>query len=135
MAAEQRRRQFIEGLRAVAAFYDQNPDAFYDGMHITLNMYVWGSAARRALGETARAFGKCNKLYDDNNVTVSRQFGEQITLAVFAPRAKVCRRLVTGTRILPARVVPATREIRIPPAQVDIVEWQCEPLLPGHTVS
>ncbi len=38
---------FIAGLRAVAEFYEQNPDAYYDGMHITLNMYVWGGAARQ----------------------------------------------------------------------------------------
>ena len=50
MSIEQhRRRQFIEGLRAVASFYEQNPDAYYDGMHLTLNMYVWGGAARQTL--------------------------------------------------------------------------------------
>jgi hypothetical protein len=63
----------------------------------------------------------CNKVYDHHNVTVSRQFSEQITLAVFAPRAKFCRRVVTGTRILPARM--------------EIVEWQCDPLLPGDAAS
>jgi hypothetical protein len=62
----------------------------------------------------------CNKLYDHHNVTVSRQFTEQITLAVFAPRAKVCRRMVTG-RILLARM--------------EIVEWQCDLLLPGDAPS
>jgi hypothetical protein len=77
----------------------------------------------------------CNKVYDDHNVTVSRQFSEQITLAVFAPRAKVCRRVVTGTRILPARIVPPTNEIRIPSARMEIVEWQCDPLLLGDAPS
>ncbi len=38
MSVEQRRRQqFIAGLRAVASFYEQNADAYYDGMHVTLN--------------------------------------------------------------------------------------------------
>jgi hypothetical protein len=45
---QRRRRHFIEGLRAVADFYEQNVDAYYDGMHITLNMYVWGGAAHAA---------------------------------------------------------------------------------------
>jgi hypothetical protein len=131
MNLDQRRRwHFIQGLRAVAEFYEQNPDAYYDGMHITLNMYVWGGAARQTLRQMARVLAPCNKVYDDHNVTVSRQFSEQITVAVFAPRAKVCRRVVTGTRILPARIVPATSEIRIPPARMEIVEWQCDPLLP-----
>ncbi len=132
---QSRRRHFIEGLRAVADFYEQNADAYYDGMHITLNMYVWGGAARHTLRATARAFGQCDKLYDDRNVTVSRQFSEQISVAVFAPRAKVCRRVVTGVRILPARIVPATNEIHIPAARIEIVEWQCDPLLPDHARS
>src|ERR1700728_4422298 len=111
---QHRRRQFIDGLRAVAQFYENNPDAWYDGMHLTLNMYVWGRSARSTLAEMARAFGQCNKVYDDNNITLSRQFREQVTLAVFAPRAKVCRRVVMRTRILPARIVPATVAGRIP---------------------
>jgi hypothetical protein len=132
---QSRRRHFIEGLRAVADFYEQNADAYYDGMHITLNMYVWGAAARHTLRRMARAFGPCNKLYDDRNVTVSRQFSEQITVAVFAPRAKVCRRVVTGMRILAARILPATKEIHIPPARIEVVEWQCDPLLPDDARS
>ena len=130
MSNEQlRRRQFIEGLRAVAEFYEKNPGAWYDGMHLTLNMYVWGRAARKALIETSRLFGHCNKIYDENNMTVSRQFSEQVTLAVFAARARVCRRQVLGSRILPERIVPATSEVRIPASRVEIVEWQCDPLL------
>jgi len=126
---QRRRRQFIEGLRAVAQFYEENPGAWYDGMHLTLNMYVWGRAARKILTETARAFGRCNKVYDDNNITVSRQFSEQVTVAVFAAKARVCRRVILGARILPARVVPATGEVHIPASRVEIVEWQCDPLL------
>ena len=129
MSTERRRRQFIAGLRAVANFYEENPGAWYDGMHLTLNMYVWGRSARKILAAMARLFGQCNKVYDDNNITVSRQFSEQVTVAVFAPRAKVCRRVVLGTRISPARIVPATEEICIPASSVEIVEWRCDPLL------
>ena len=88
-----------------------------------------GPLRTHTLAELARAFGHCNKVYDDNNVTVSRQFSEQVTVAVFAPRAKVCRRVVMGTRILPARIVPATDEVHIPASRVEIVEWRCDPLL------
>jgi hypothetical protein len=130
-----RRRQFIEGLRAVATFYEENPGAWYDGMHLTLNMYVWGRAARKALIETARLFGHCNKAYDENNITVSRQFSEQVTVAVFAARARVCRRVILGSRILPERIMPATNEVRIPASRVEIVEWQCDPLLKDHQPS
>lgn len=133
MNKEQHRRlHFIQGLRAVATFYEENPNAWYDGMHLTLNMFVWGRAARKTLAETAKAFGQCNKIYDDTNITVSRQFSDQVTVAVFAPRAKVCRRIVVGARVLPARIVAATEEVCIPEARVDIVEWQCDPLLQNN---
>jgi hypothetical protein len=133
MNKEQHRRlHFIQGLRAVATFYEENPNAWYDGMHLSLNMFVWGRAARKTLVETAKAFGQCNKVYDDTNITVSRQFSDQVTVAVFAPRAKVCRRIVVGARVLPARIVAATEEVCIPEARVDIVEWQCDPLLQNN---
>jgi hypothetical protein len=86
-----RRREFIEGLRAVAKFYEDNPDAFYDGIHLTINMYVAGPTARPVLAQTARIFGNCNKVCGDTQVTVSRQFSKQVSLAIFAPRAAVCR--------------------------------------------
>ena len=89
-----------------------------------------GPAPRQVLADTARALGQCNKVYDDTNITVSRQFSEQVTLAVFAPRARICRRVVLGDRILPARILPATAEVRIPASRVEIVEWRCDPLLP-----
>lgn len=119
------RRQFIDGLRAVARFYEENPDAWYDGLHLTLNMYIWARPAREILARTIRAFGPCNKNYDDTNMTVSRKFSDQVTLSVFAPRAKVCRRVVLGTRILPARIVPAVSEHHLPPSSEEIVEWRC----------
>jgi hypothetical protein len=122
-----RRRLFIEGLRAVASFYEQNADAYYDGMQITFNMY---GVARHTLCEMARVFGQRKKSYDDRNVTVSRQLNEQITLSVSVPRARVCRRMVNGTPILPARIVLATKEVLIPAARSEFVESQCDPLLP-----
>ena len=52
----EQRRHFIAGLRAVAEFYEQNPDAYYDGMPITLSMYAWGGAARQTLRRMALAW-------------------------------------------------------------------------------
>jgi hypothetical protein len=91
MNLERRRRQFIDGLRAVANFYEENPTAYYDGMHLTINMYAGGSTARQVLARTARAFGQCEKTYDGTNITVARQFSAQVTLAVFAPRIRIFR--------------------------------------------
>jgi hypothetical protein len=126
---QQRRRQFIEGLRAVARFYEDHPDAWYDGVHLTLNMYIWGRQAREILARSARALGSCTKTYDGTNLTVSKKISDQVTLSFFAPRAKVCRRIILGTRILPARTVPATSEVHLPATTEQVVAWRCDPLL------
>lgn len=124
-----RRRQFIEGLRAVARFYEDHPEAWYDGVHLTLNMYIWGRQAREILARSVRAFGSCTKTYDGTNMTVSKKFSDQVTLSFFAPRAKVCRRVILGTRILPARTVPASSEVHLPATTEQVVAWRCDPLL------
>jgi hypothetical protein len=126
---QRRRSQFINGLRAVAQFYEENPGAWYDGVHLTLNMYIWGRKTREILAQTARALGQCTKNYDDTNMTVSRKFSDQVTLSVFASRAKVCRRVILGTRILPARTLPASAEVYLPATTEEIVAWRCDPLL------
>jgi hypothetical protein len=113
---QHRRRQFIEGLRAVAQFYEENPAAWYDGIHLTLSMYLWGRGTREILAQTVRAFGHCTTHHDHTNITVSRKFSEQVTLSVFAPRVKVCRRVLRGTE---------TTE--------EFVEWKCDPLLDEDT--
>jgi hypothetical protein len=126
---QRRRLLFIEGLRAVAQFYEAHPEAWYDGIHLTLNMYLWGRKTREILAQTVRAFGQCTKNYDDTNITVSKRFSEQVTLSVFAARAKVCRRVILGTRILPARTVPASAEVYLPATTEEVVAWRCDPLL------
>lgn len=52
------RRQFIEGLRSVAALYEAHRDAYYDGMGISLNMYVPASATLAGFRSAAEALGK-----------------------------------------------------------------------------
>jgi hypothetical protein len=123
------RRQFIDGLRGVAGFYEQNQEAYYDGMRVTLCMFVDGSGAKRALGNTARAFGRCEKGGDEKHVMIARQFGDMVKVELFAPRNDVCRPVILGTRLEPAVTVPATREIRIPQRVIDVLGWKCDPLL------
>lgn len=84
------RLQLIQGLRALADFYERNPAAYYDGMHLTINMYVWGDDAAGAFEGTARAFGSWTQRIDDRHVTIAHDFSDQVTLAIFASRAKLC---------------------------------------------
>lgn len=123
------RREFIDGLMAVGRFYEQNSEAYYDGMKMTLCMYVNGRGAKRALAATAKAFGRCEKSFGEKHVAVSMQFSGKIRVEIFAPRSDVCQRIVLGTRVEPAIILPATREICIPKTAVEVVGWKCDPLL------
>jgi hypothetical protein len=121
------RSEFIRGLRAIANFYEQNANAYYDEMHLTVSMYVGGREARTTMAAMARTFGQYNQTYDERNVTIARSFSEQVTLAFFASKQKICRRVFVGEHILPARVIPATNEIHIPERREPRVTWQFDP--------
>ena len=81
------RQQLIAGLRAVADFYQQQPTAYYDGLPITLNMYICGTDAQQVLDHTSSLFSTCTLANDSKNITVSHKFNEQVTLSFFAARA------------------------------------------------
>lgn len=129
ISAARRRSQFIAGLRAVADFYERNPGAYYDGARVTLSMYACGASARQIMAAAARAFGRCRKICDEVNFTLAKSFGSRVTVEVFCPRARVCRRIVVGARSEPARTLPAVEELHIPAREVEIVEWRCDPIL------
>lgn len=56
--SDRARKQFIAGLRALAAFYEARPGAYYDGMRVTLSMYAAGSCGPPALAAMAAAFAE-----------------------------------------------------------------------------
>ena len=83
---EEARRQFIQGLRAVAAFYESNPDAYYDGMTVSLSMYAGGRAAAEILDAVAEVFGESEQLCQQNHRVVAKKFSENVKVEVFCPR-------------------------------------------------
>jgi hypothetical protein len=82
--SEEARRQFIRGLRAVAGFYECNPDAYYDGMAVSLNMYVGGPAAGETLAVMADVFGECEQMRWQNHISVAKNFSQSVRVEVFA---------------------------------------------------
>jgi hypothetical protein len=126
---ERSRRDFIDGLMAVGRFYEEKPEAYYDRMKVTLCMYVEGRNARRALAGTARAFGECEKSFDEKHIGISKQFSENVRVELFAPGSDVCRQIILGTRIEPPISLPATGAIYIPEFAVEVLGWNCDPAL------
>lgn len=82
---ERARRQLIAGLRAVADFYESNPSAYYDGLTLSLCIYVTGSAASGILATMATIFGECEQSCNASHLTVSKQFSSKVKLEIFAP--------------------------------------------------
>jgi hypothetical protein len=123
------RSQFITGLHALADFYQKHPDAYYDGMQVSLSMYVNGRNARQVLTAMARLFDQYEESYDEKYASVARRFGQKVKIELFAPRGEVCLRKVVGARVEPALVIPAIHEVRIPERLVEVVEWTCSPLV------
>jgi hypothetical protein len=103
----------------LADFLDAHPEI--DLSFATHNVYL---SSRESLAALAR-IGGWTKNYSDNYFTLRREFSGEVQLDVYTERDSVCRKVVTGTRVVPAQ--PATEE-RVE----DVFEWVCdEPLLAG----
>jgi hypothetical protein len=101
----------IRGLRELADFLEQHPAVpipMLDGQ----NAFV---TSRDELAAIARA-GSWEKLWLDQWFVLIRQFSGSVTLHVNAERSTVCRKVVTGTKTLPAT----------PEREVETYEWVCD---------
>lgn len=119
MTDEQRdkRAQLTRGLRELADFLDANPDVPVRALDCPINVF---GQSRAEMARAARVAG-WQKDYNGEWFVLRRWFGEgAIQLDVNIERAQVCRKVVTGTKVVPAQ----------PERTVEEVEWICdEPLL------
>jgi hypothetical protein len=117
-----RRLEHIAGLRGLADFLETHPNLPlpYAGAQ---NAFVHG---KDELASVAREPGvKWQKKVDDYNFALAVEFPGGYAYEVNADRGAICRKVVTGTRIEPAREATPERE-------VETYEWVCdEPLLAG----
>ena len=110
------RKQYTDGLRAIAKWLDMHPEIPlpYGAIQIA------GMDSPEDAAIAIRALGRCDKHYNDNLLKISREFGGAKLEFLFW-RSKVCERRVVGTRTIPEKVIPGYEE--------EIVEWDCKPLL------
>ena len=114
---EERRNAFIKALRACADFYEEHP-LIEAPVQTTFNVFV---NTKEEIAVYAR-LAAWEKVYNEEWFSLRKVFGDSFQLEINATRETVCRKVVTGTRILPAR----------PEQTVEIIEWICdEPLLAG----
>ena len=116
------REQYIAGLKEVIAFYENNPDiptpSYYSHTNATVGTKEDAAAVMRALGA-------CKKEYEDNLFTVAGMIGKIDARFVFF-RDAVCVKRVVGTKVEPAKIIE--RQV-LPERTVEIVEWDCMPIL------
>jgi hypothetical protein len=113
--------EIAQNLRDLADFLEQHEEVppVYS---MTLNAFTH---TKEELQDVARKGAPWEKIYEAGYFSLRKRFGP-VTLDINLNREKVCRRVVTGTRIVPAQ--PAE-----PEHEEDIVEWVCEdPILEGE---
>jgi hypothetical protein len=112
MHADTNRRQaFIDSLRACADFLESHPNVKAP-RYVTMNVFV---DTREELAEQARS-ATWVKTFTGKFFSLSKSFGEDVTIDITAERELVCRRVVTGTRVLPAQ----------PERVVEDYTWECD---------
>lgn len=133
LAAEQ-----VAGLRALADFIEANPEQAlsmrvplkYLGSHIAADPKT-AFASFAAAG--ARAGLAVDKEYSTDYAKVAVTFSPAVVVTHQADRAEVCERVVVGTETV-TKLVPDPAKLAAVPEvevseEVEIVEWQCLPLL------
>lgn len=111
---EHERLDAIQGLRDMADFFDANP-RIPPPRWQTLNVPC---ESREDLAELAR-MTSWTKTYSEYYFALQKKFGGNLTLDVYVPREQVCRKVVTGTKVIPAVEAQPERE-------VEVTEWVCE---------
>jgi hypothetical protein len=122
------RKELIDGLRAVAYFYESHPEVYDDGTRVSIGNYVFENE-KQIFADTAKALGRCEKDYSSDYFKISKDFSERVSLYFIAARETVCERVVVETRVVPEHVIPAQAEQIVPEKTEEVVEWRCAPLL------
>ena len=101
------RADFIRALRACADFFEAHPSVDIPRC-TTLNVFV---DTKDDLARHART-GSWEKTYNGPWFYLTKYFGRDLQLDITAPRETICRRIVVGQTVEPAKMV-------------DVVEWEC----------
>ena len=120
MTTVQERQEFVAGLREMAAFLENNPDLPMpiSGGH---NAFVETRAELAAIARTMAWDKNANGDY----FYLSRRFTGGHSYEINVHRSEVCRKVVTGTKVI----------LAVPEHEVEEFHWVCdEPLLAEVTI-
>lgn len=127
-AEAKRRANFIQALRDFADFLDKHPGVLVPSTTTPFNVFP---ATKEDLVKIAK-LTSWKKAYTGPWFCLTKEFGTDelggplLTLEVNVHRETVCRKVVVGTRIVPAVEAQPARE-------EEVTDWVCsEPLLKGE---
>ncbi|MFI5223675.1 MAG: hypothetical protein ACHQX3_05420 [Nitrospirales bacterium] len=115
------RELYVQGLRELADFYQNNPDVPIPWLTHD-NYAVDSKADAEAVARGLRTFEKDG---NDSYLHLTKKFGNIVAKFVFT-RTNVCVKKVVGVKTVPAAFIEAHT---IPARTEEVVEWECSPLL------
>lgn len=110
-AAAVRRTAFIQGLRDCATFLETHP-AVQAPVYVVMNVFA---RTREDVVAHARV-ASWQKEYNEGWFNLRKDFGEDVRLEINADRGLVCRKVPTGTKVVPAQ----------PERTVETYDWACD---------
>lgn len=126
--------ELIAGLRDLISFIEANPDFDFGSMGrpvVEMTVRSWyrrdGQDPRALVADLIKRAHGVSKTYGTDFAWFRKEFGQHVRFEISTERATVCERVVTGTKIVPARpamVLPAE-----PERVEELVEWHCSPIL------
>ena len=120
--SDEDRKQYISTLRKIADIAEKNPDIQVP----YLGSIIISARSKQELIDLAKTYGgKWDKHYTDHEFNLTQQLAKSICLYMYIEKEKICKKIVTGKKIVPKFVIPATEERVIPEHEEDIVEWYC----------
>ncbi|MGW4525131.1 hypothetical protein [Amycolatopsis sp. NPDC004378] len=130
-----------EGLFALAAFVEQNPELAEHFRHTIEDINIPVSSADDPVSLIAAftraglaAGATVTKEYSENHGGVTISWGA-VGIHVYAARDQVCERIVTGTETVTRRVPDPAAPLVEVTEEVETVEWRCRPLLAAEQSS
>jgi len=114
--------EYAAFLRAAADFWEAHPEI---KLPYTQQLDYAHLDEKEEAAAVMRALGACEKIYNGEYFHIRKKMGAGALDFLFY-RSKVCTRKVVGVETQPAIFVEAHT---IPAKTVEIVEWDCEPIL------
>src|ERR1700680_2750560 len=103
--------EFAESLRIAADWWEAHPEI---ELPFQNNPFKYVAIRREQMEKIAVALGSCKKKYADGFFNLTAKMGHAEFVA-FCHREQVCERIVTGTKHIEERVIPAHTEESGPP--------------------